>query len=69
LALVLVAGVGIEENRRRENVDGRPRDMDGLGRPKWMKEIVNHEDEALICACMVSFLYRRNCQWTGLEKN
>jgi hypothetical protein len=45
LTLVLLVGVGIEEHGRRENVDGRPRAMDGLGRPKWMKENVKHEDE------------------------
>jgi hypothetical protein len=37
------SGIRIEECRRGKNVDGRPRDMDG--RPKWMKEVVNHEDE------------------------
>ena len=36
------SGVGIEE-RWGKNVEGRPRVMDG--RPKWMKEIVDHEDE------------------------
>ena len=36
-------GVGIEERGRGKNVDGRSRVIDG--RPKWMKEIVNHENE------------------------
>ena len=37
------SGVGIEERGRGKNVDGRSRVIDG--RPKWMKEIVDHEDE------------------------
>ena len=37
------SGVGNEESGRWKTVDGRQRVMDG--RPKWMEEVVNHEDE------------------------
>ena len=37
------SGVGIEESGRWKNVDGKSRVMDG--RPKWMEEVVDHEDE------------------------
>jgi hypothetical protein len=37
------SGVGIEESGSWKKVDGRPRVLDG--RPKWMEEVVDHEDE------------------------
>ena len=37
-------GGGYEERGRGKNVEGRPRGG-GDGRPKWMKEVVNHEDD------------------------
>ena len=37
------SGLGIEERGKGKNVDGRPRVSDG--RPKWMKEVVDHEDK------------------------
>ena len=39
---VMEERAGFEERARGKNTDGRPR-MDG--RPKWMKEVVNDEDE------------------------